>query len=245
MFFDGASSSMGAGTRVIFISPYQETISLSYKLEFETTNNVAEYEALVLGMRVAKEMGIEEVSVFRDAELIIQKVRNVYQDKHPRLRSYRNEVWDLIDNFFSAFNITFVPREENTSVDFLAVSASPFKVPLPLKIYREVEIRYRPSILDNLKHWEVFEDDLEIKNFLETVDDFSALHIDQDPDPEGEPHPEVFANKIANHQIIQLPSNHIPRGLVPLERLFDKNDVVVKGGVSNEDANMAECNVGT
>ena len=63
---------MGAGAGVIFISPYQETISLSYKMEFETTNNVAEYEALVLGMRAAKELGIEELSVFGDAELIIQ-----------------------------------------------------------------------------------------------------------------------------------------------------------------------------
>jgi ribonuclease HI len=114
MFFDGASSSIGAGTGVIFISPCQETISLSYKMEFETTNNVAEYEALVLGMRDAKEMGIKEVSVFGDAELIIQHVRDIYRAKHPRLKSYRNKVWDLIDNFFSTFNITFIPREENT-----------------------------------------------------------------------------------------------------------------------------------
>ena len=119
-----------------------------------------------------------------------------------------------------------------------------FRIPLSPKIHGEVEIRYRPSIPDNVKHWEVFEDDLEIQNFLQTVDEFSALHIDQDPDPEGEPHPEVFANKIANHQIIQLPSNHIPRGLVPLERLFDKNDVSIKGGVSSKDADIAECNIG-
>jgi hypothetical protein len=58
MFFDGASSSIGAGAGVVFKSPSQETISLSYKLEFEVTNNVAEYEALVLGLRAAKEMGI-------------------------------------------------------------------------------------------------------------------------------------------------------------------------------------------
>jgi len=58
MFFDEASSSEGAGARVVFVSPCQETISLSYKLEFETTNNVVEYEALVLGLRDAKEMGI-------------------------------------------------------------------------------------------------------------------------------------------------------------------------------------------
>jgi ribonuclease HI len=45
---------------------------LSFKLEFETTNNVAEYEALILGLRAAKDMGIEEISVFGDAELIVQ-----------------------------------------------------------------------------------------------------------------------------------------------------------------------------
>ena len=72
MFFDGASSSIGAGTEVVLRSPSQETISLSYKLEFETTNNVAEYEALVLGMRATKGMGIREMAVFRDVELIIQ-----------------------------------------------------------------------------------------------------------------------------------------------------------------------------
>jgi hypothetical protein len=71
MFFDKASSSEGTGVGVVFVSPCQETISLSYKLEFETTNNVAEYEALVLGLRAVKEMGIEEVAVFIDAELII------------------------------------------------------------------------------------------------------------------------------------------------------------------------------
>jgi ribonuclease HI len=245
MFFDGASSSIGVGIGVIFISPCQETISLSYKMEFETTNNVAEYEALVMGMRAAKEMGIKEVSVFRDAELIIQQVRNVYQAKHPRLKSYKNEVWDLIDNLFSSFNITFVPREENTLADSLAVSASLFRIPLPPKIHAEVEIRYMPSILDNVKHWEVFEDDLEIKKFLQSVDDFSALHIDQDPDPEADPPSEVFLNKNFNHQIIQLPSIHIPRGLVPLERFFDKNDVAVKGGVSNKDVDTSECNIGT
>lgn len=67
MFFDGASSSIGAGAGVVFKSPSQETISLSYKMEFEVTNNVAEYEALVLGLRAAKEMGIGEMAVFGDA----------------------------------------------------------------------------------------------------------------------------------------------------------------------------------
>jgi ribonuclease HI len=87
MFFDGASSSEGAGAGVVFISPCQEAISLSYKLEFETTNNVAEYEACVLGMRATKEMGIKEITVFGYDELIIQQVRNAYHANHPRLRN--------------------------------------------------------------------------------------------------------------------------------------------------------------
>jgi ribonuclease HI len=245
MFFDGASSREGVGAGVVLVSPTQEIISLSYKLEFETTNNVAEYEALVLGLRVAKDMGIEEISVFGDAELIVHQIRSIYQAKHPRLRSYRNEVWDLVDSFFLAFNISFVPREENAMADSLVVSTSNFRVPLPPKLRYDVEVKYRPSIPDNVKHWKVFEDDLEIKRFLETVDEFSALHIDQDPDSEINPHADVFLNKIANHHIVQLPSNHIPKGLVPLERLFDRNDVAVKGKVSNEDVDVAECNIGT
>jgi ribonuclease HI len=56
---------------VVFVSPTQETISLSYMLEFETTNNVAEYEDLVLGLRAAKDTTIEEMVVFGDAELIL------------------------------------------------------------------------------------------------------------------------------------------------------------------------------
>jgi hypothetical protein len=50
---------------------------------------------------------------------------------------------------------------------------------------------------------------------------------------------------IVDHHIVQLPSNHIPKGLVPLERLFDNNDVAVKGNISKDDADVAECNIGT
>jgi ribonuclease HI len=245
MFFDGASSREGAGAGVFFVSPAQETMSLSYKLEFEATNNVAEYEALVLGLRAAKEMGIQEVAVFGDAELVVQQIRNAYQAKHPRLRSYRNEVWDLIDSFFSAFNISFIPREKNTVADSLATSASNFKVPLPPKFRYDVEVKYRPSIPDNVKHWKVFEDDLEVKRFLETVEEFSEMHIDQDSVSEEKLDGGNFLNKIAERNIVQLPNNHIPRGLVPLERIFDRNDVALKGEISEDDADTIQCNIGT
>jgi ribonuclease HI len=92
MFFDGASSRESIGDGVVFISPIQETISLSYKFEFETSNNVVEYEALVLVLRAAKDIKIEELTMFGEVELIVHQVKNLYQSKHLRLRAYRNEV---------------------------------------------------------------------------------------------------------------------------------------------------------
>jgi hypothetical protein len=70
MFFDGSCSKEGLGVGIVIISPSKEVISMSYKLEFETTNNIAEYElAFLLGLRVAKEMGIDKLAVFGDSEI--------------------------------------------------------------------------------------------------------------------------------------------------------------------------------
>jgi hypothetical protein len=76
------------------------------------------------------------------------------------------------------------------------------------------------------------------------MDEFSAFHIDEDDDTENSPHANVFLNKIDNHHIVQFHSNHIPKGLVPLERLFNINDVVVKVKGSIDNVDVTECNVG-
>jgi hypothetical protein len=161
------------------------------------------------------------------------------------LRTYRNEVWDIIENCFLAFTISFVQREENVMEYSLDIYASNFKIAFPAKLKYDLEVNYRPSILDNVKHWKVFENDLEIKIFLEIVEEFSALHIDQDQDDRKNPHADIFLKKIADHKIVQLPSKHIPKGLVPLERLFDINDVDMKVKGSNEEVDVPECNLGT
>jgi len=151
-------------------------------------------------------------------------------------------VWDLVDNFFLAFNIPFIPREGNAPADLLSFTSSLLEVPALPTVRSNVEIKYRPSVPDNVKHWRVFEDDQEIEKFLQSIDEFSTVNIDEDPDTEGEPdhHLGGFLNKITDHQIIQLPSNHIMKGLIPLERLFDGNDVVLKGRISGDEADTAE-----
>jgi ribonuclease HI len=62
MHFDGAHSQHGTGASIVFTSLLGDTMKFSYKLEFEATNNVVEYEALFLGLELATEMGINFMS---------------------------------------------------------------------------------------------------------------------------------------------------------------------------------------
>jgi hypothetical protein len=64
MYFDRACSKEGSGAGIVFISPTKEVISMSYKLEFDTTNNISEYEALLLGLKDSRDMGVEKLSIF-------------------------------------------------------------------------------------------------------------------------------------------------------------------------------------
>ena len=66
------------------------------------------------------------------------------------MNKYRNEVWDLIEHYFSAFNVNFVTREENQMDDSLAIVVSNFKVHLDVKATYDVQIKNRPSIPDNI-----------------------------------------------------------------------------------------------
>jgi ribonuclease HI len=156
MFFDGASSYLGVGAGALLITPDDQfVIPFSYRLQWyiDCTNNVCEYEALVLGLEAARRMKIKNLEVFGDAELIIKQINWQYQAKHPRLRSYRNCVWDLIENFFTSVNFHFVPRSENQQVDALAKAASTFTPPTAFNLKYHIQMRHRPSIPNNIQHW--------------------------------------------------------------------------------------------
>ena len=71
MYFDGAGAQNSADAGIVLISPSKENIHLLYKLDFKTMNNVAEYEALLLGVKATKEMGIVCMNIFGDVDLII------------------------------------------------------------------------------------------------------------------------------------------------------------------------------
>jgi hypothetical protein len=86
MSFDGSYSKEGSSVGIISISPSKEVFSLSYKYEFETTNNIAKYEALVLGLRDAKDMAIDKLEVFGDSKLVVNQAKDIDQTKQLRIK---------------------------------------------------------------------------------------------------------------------------------------------------------------
>jgi hypothetical protein len=96
--------------------------------------------------------------VHGDSDLIINQVKGVYHAKHPRIRAYRNLVLELIEEL-PEYNLLVIPRGQNQITDALATSDSFFNIPIfPNKNY-EIEVKHRPMIPDNIKYWQVFEDD--------------------------------------------------------------------------------------
>jgi hypothetical protein len=83
------------------------------------------------------------------------------------------------------------------------------------------------------------------------VDEFYETHIDQENhnDPiwimhEGED-PQKFQDKITNHRILVLKNNHIPIGLIPLERFFDQDDILLKSTLRPQPEEVEDCDIGT
>ena len=81
---------------------------------------------------------------------------------------------------FHVFYISYIPRAMNHLDDSLDVSASLFVPPLPPKLSYGIQVKYRPSLPDNVKFWKVFENDDELSKFLQVVHEFSDMHIDQE-----------------------------------------------------------------
>ena len=152
MYFDGSVAKFCASSGVYIISPIRDFKGLSYKLTFECTNNVVEYEALLLGLHNLKYMGGKRIQVIGDSELVINQVNDNYQTRHTKMRAYRNEVLDMFGNYFTEHTIRVVPRYENTVADSLAVASGKLKTPTTRQRKYKVDIINRTSIPDNSKY---------------------------------------------------------------------------------------------
>ena len=86
MNFDGAYSRTCKGAGVVIISPEGKVFNFPFRLEFEATNNVAEYEALLLGIEIAKDMRIKLLSIKGNSDLIVQQVKGQFACKCQKIK---------------------------------------------------------------------------------------------------------------------------------------------------------------
>jgi ribonuclease HI len=87
-----------------------------------TTNNVAEYSALIRGLQEARELGAQEVEAFMDSELVAKQLSGKYRVKHPGLIPLFQKAMMLVATF-KRVTFTHVPREENKRADKLSKKA--------------------------------------------------------------------------------------------------------------------------
>jgi ribonuclease HI len=88
----------------------------------ETTNNVAEYRGLLLGLERARALGATEVEVVNDSELVAKQVNGEYKVKHPAMKPLHAQALAALKGF-PAWSVRSVPRAENADADALVNQA--------------------------------------------------------------------------------------------------------------------------
>jgi len=104
-------------------SPTSEILEQSFRLLFTASNNEAEYEALIVGLRLAQGVGADEVIAYYDSQLVVNQFNGDYEAKDSRMEAYLEVVKDLA-KYFKKFELIRIPRGENTIADALAALAS-------------------------------------------------------------------------------------------------------------------------
>ncbi len=119
----GARGNPGPAAAAAVISdPSGEVLAEHSELLGAVTNNVAEYQALLLGLARARELGAEEIEVIGDSELIAKQVQGIYKVKHPAMRPLHEEAIRALRGF-RRWSIRTVPRAENAHADALVNQA--------------------------------------------------------------------------------------------------------------------------
>jgi len=144
-----------------------------------------------------------------------------------------------------------IPRGKNPIVDALSTSAFVFKIPIfPNKKY-EIEVKHRLPVPNNIKYRQLFEDDKQVVIFIQMSDEFSNINIDDEKCCDKEEYASMFSNdgcfqnQITGRDIVQLKNNIIPKGLIPLEMIFENNYVARNPKVTANDEEIKDCNIGT
>jgi ribonuclease HI len=123
MYFDGSLMKTGADAGLLFISPLGKHLRYVLRLQFPASNNMAEYEALVNGLRIAIELGVRRLDAHGDSQLVIDQVKKNSHCRDRKMEAYCDEVRRL-ENKFYGLELNHIARQYNETADELAKVAS-------------------------------------------------------------------------------------------------------------------------
>ncbi|TYK05004.1 uncharacterized protein E5676_scaffold143G002350 [Cucumis melo var. makuwa] len=128
MYFDGAARRSGAGAGIVLISPGKHMFPCRFTLAELCSNNVAEYQALIIGLQMALEIGVSFIEIYGDSKLIINQLLLQYDVKHEDLKPYFTYARQLMERFDSVM-LEHVSKTENKRADALANLATALMMP--------------------------------------------------------------------------------------------------------------------
>jgi ribonuclease HI len=135
VFCDGSWGTFDAGADAVLVAPSKFRACYAARLDFSCTNNIAEYEALLLGLRKLKAMGIRRAILKTDSQVISGHIVKSSKARDPKLEKYLDTVQRL-EASFEGFSVKNIPRGENEHANLLAKSAAQ-RLPLPSEVFFE------------------------------------------------------------------------------------------------------------
>ncbi|XP_020409530.1 uncharacterized protein LOC109946397 [Prunus persica] len=139
---DGSANQQGCGAGLVLTTPEGLKIEYALRFNFRTSNNEAEYEALLAGLRLAKSMNAKQIKIHSDSQLIVNQVTADFAGRDASMNAYLSSTHQLLQSF-RAYEIKQIPRSENSHADALARLASAINDKVGRKV--PVEILAQPS----------------------------------------------------------------------------------------------------
>ncbi|XP_039683803.1 uncharacterized protein [Medicago truncatula] len=127
LIFDGAVNVYGNGIGAVLLTPKGAHIPFTARLRFDCTNNIAEYEACIMGIEEAIDLRIKNIEIYGDSALVINQIKGKWETLHAGLIPYRDYARRLL-TFFNKVELHHIPRDENQMADALATLSSMIKV---------------------------------------------------------------------------------------------------------------------
>ncbi|XP_057540741.1 uncharacterized protein LOC130818595 [Amaranthus tricolor] len=156
LYVDGSSTQLASGAGLLIESSAGVRMERAVRFEFAASNNEAEYEALLMGLKICYEAGGKILSAFSDSQLIVGQVNGEFEAKDESMKMYLQQVKEFVQKF-DKFTLVHIPRSQNAQADSLAKLASSAETSAARDIIWEVlpnpSINLMVNTIDRSEMW--------------------------------------------------------------------------------------------